>query len=145
MSLTHLVVVKSHLQQFLTKLLYGEWTRLSSDFIDFHTMVRKVEQMCTLQNLDNIALLFWEICIYIKIIRRRTHAHFFMIFKPRMPLLNQIRWAKFQFCILIDGLVKAFYMFSINSVLWACQWSDYAHLRTRSKLFTKKYVYYKIS
>ena len=38
-------------------------------------------------------------------------------------------------------LVMVLYMFSINSILWASQWLDYAHLRIRPFFFAKKYVY----
>ena len=35
----------------------------------------------------------------------------------------------------------AIYRFLINDVLWACQWSDYAHLQYQPSYGTKKHVY----
>ena len=79
--------------------------------------------------------------MHFKPIRGRGHARFSTKFILQMPLPNVNLCTKLQSCILFWSLVMAIYLFSINGVLWAWQWSDYAHLRTRPYFFAKEHVY----
>ena len=58
-----------------------------------------------------------------------------------MPLPNVILYTKYRPCILLWSLVIAIYLFSINGVLWSCQWSNYAHLQYQQSYGIKKHVY----
>lgn len=61
--------------------------------------------------------------MYIEPIGGRAHTNFLKKFRPQMPL-SAILCTKLKFCILICGVVIAFYRVFFNGILWAWQWSD---------------------
>ena len=88
------------------------------DFLQFQLFShcrKRCQNDLSCVNLGAIAWMAWEI-IYFKSNRGWGHAHFLKICQPQVPFVIAIHWTNLQFCILICGLVKVIYRFSIAPI-----------------------------